>query len=95
MDYYHSTSVGQQEEEPACAMHDATALIYMLQPELFTTEIGPVRIVSEGISRGQLTMARKGYRYLLADWENRDDTAACVGVTPESVKRLFIDTLVS
>ena len=95
MDYYHSTTVGQREEEPACAMHDVTALIYMLQPELFTTETGPVRIVSEGISRGQLTMARKGYRYLLDDWENREDTVACVGVTPEPVKRLFIDTLVS
>jgi len=94
MDYYHSTTVGQLEEEPACAMHDATALIYMLQPESFTTEIGPVRIVSEGISRGQLTMARKGYRYLLQDWENRDETTACVGVNPGPVRRLFIDTLV-
>ena len=95
MDYYNSTAVGQQNSEPACAMHDATALVYLLQPELFTTETGPVRIVCDGIGRGQLTMARKGYRYLLTDWQDRGDTTACVGVSAESVKRLFINTLLT
>ena len=66
IDYYTSTGAASNYPEPGCAMHDAAAVVYALHPELFETVSGAVRVIEEGVAAGQLTMNRRGYRYLLS-----------------------------
>ncbi|MEM6300105.1 MAG: nucleoside hydrolase [Pseudomonadota bacterium] len=78
-----------------CPIHDSSAVAYLLQPELFETCTGPVRVVTEGIARGQTIMARSGARYQTDAWEGREPVTACVGVDAPAVRQLYLDTLLS
>jgi len=91
--HYTSTGAAKGLPEPGCAMHDAAALAYVVNPGWFETATGPVRVVCDGVARGQLTMNRKGYRYLLDHWENRPLTAACLNVDAAAVKQRFVASL--
>ncbi len=93
IDYYTSTGAARNQPEPGCAMHDATALVYLIKPQLFSTVKGPVRIAREGIAAGQLIMDRKGYTYLLPHWKNRTPTAVCTSVDADRAKQTFLDAV--
>lgn len=93
IDFYTSTGAARNYPEPGCAMHDAAAVVYAIHPELFDTVSGPVRVIEDGVAAGQLTMNRKGYRYLLDHWQGRPSTAACVDLQVEAVKACFINCL--
>jgi inosine-uridine nucleoside N-ribohydrolase len=41
-----------------CFGHDVLAFIYLVSPELFTTEQGHIRVVTEGLAQGQTVRAR-------------------------------------
>lgn len=93
LDYYASTGAARDLPEPGCAMHDPTALAYLLCPDGFATTQGPVRVVHDGIAAGQLILDQKGYQYLLPHWQNRASTAVCTAVDAERAKQLFIDAV--
>lgn len=93
VDYYSKTGAANGMPEPGCAMHDATALAYVLVPDAFSCINGAARVVSDGIAVGQLAVNRKGYTYLLQHWEGRPPTAACMNLDIPRVKKLFLDTL--
>lgn len=93
IDYYSSTGAARDYPEPGCAMHDAAAVVYALQPELFETVSGPIRVVEDGVAVGQLTMNRRGYRYLLDHWQDRPSGTVCMGLDAEAVKGCFINAL--
>ncbi len=95
VNYYSSTGAASELPEPGCAMHDAAALAYVLEPELFELVHGATRVVTEGIAIGQMTMNRKGYTYLLPHWQDLPATGCCVSVDAERVKSLFLDTLIA
>ena len=93
MNYYTSTGAARDLPEPCCAMHDATALVYVVSPDLFTTTQGPARVADQGIAAGQLILDRRGYKYLLDHWRNRASTAVCIGVDATRAKQVFIDAV--
>lgn len=91
--HYTATGAAKGLAEPGCAMHDAAALAYVINPGWFETADGPARVVEEGIARGQLTMNRKGLGYMLPHWENRPVSRACVNVDVAAVKKRFLASL--
>ncbi len=93
IDFYSTTGAARDYPEPGCAMHDAAAVVCALHPEWFETVSGVVRVVEDGVAAGQLTMNRRGYRYLLDHWEGRPATSACVDLQVDAVKSCFINSL--
>jgi len=81
--------------QPACAMHDAAAVIYLVAPDAFVTVTGGARVVPEGMAAGQLALDRTGYRYARNDWDDREPVSACMSVDAPRVLADFIDTLVA
>ncbi len=95
VDFYSSKGAAADAEEPACAMHDAAAVAYLLIPDAFEVVSGPARVVHDGFAVGQLALDRKGYEYGLPYWQNRPDSHACMQVDDKRVLAHFLETIVN
>ncbi len=94
VDFYSSKGAAADAPEPACAMHDAAAVAYMLLPDAFEVVSGPARVVHDGVAVGQLVLDRKGYQYGLPHWQNRSVCHACMQVDSARILDNFLQTIV-
>jgi purine nucleosidase len=85
------TSTGQTRS--GFAVHDSSAVAYALHPEFFTLERGAVRVVTEGIARGQTILRPHGYFDHASDWDGRPMVDVCVGVDAPAFLRFYRDTI--
>jgi len=96
IDFYTNNGAAQNAAEPQCAMHDAAAVAYLLEPDAFSLESGPARVIEDGVAAGQFALDRRGYKYATDNWSNRaTNTSACMQVNSEAVLNLFIDTIIN
>ena len=96
VDFYVKKGAAKDQSEPACAMHDAAAVLFLLMPEYFEQVTGRSRVVDSGIALGQLTCDRKGYVYSLPHWESvTSTTAIATAVDSDSVRQEFLNSLLS
>ena len=77
----------------ACPIHDSSAVAYLLAPQLYTVERGPVRVIAEGIAMGQTILGPTPERYASDAWLNRPDCDVCTGVDDDAVRALYLETL--
>jgi purine nucleosidase len=79
----------------ACFGHDVLALIHLVRPDLFGTESGRVRVVTEGLAQGQTILDRRpAIPYPQAGWgEDIPLTQVCLQVDAPACLALFEDTL--
>jgi inosine-uridine nucleoside N-ribohydrolase len=72
-------------------MHDASAAVRVVAPELFTTRAGPVRAVCEGIALGQTIQSAGGRRWSHGEaWEGLPAQQVCTAVQGDGVLELFL-----
>ena len=77
-----------------CFMHDASAAVYTVAPELFGTRSGPLRVVCDGLAAGQTIQSAAGRRWLLGEpWDGLPSQQVCTAVQGDRVLQLFLDTL--
>ena len=94
IDFYTSKGAAKNQSEPQCAMHDAAAVAYLIEPEAFSTESGAARVIESGVAAGQLAMDRRGYQYATEHWNNRAvNNRACMGVDANRVLDSFLNTI--
>ena len=86
------TSTGQTRS--GFAVHDSSAVAYALHPEFFTLERGAVRVVAEGIARGQTILRPEGYFDHARDWDGRPMVNVCIGVDAPAFLRFYRETIV-
>ena len=84
-----------QETEGMDAMftHDSSAVAYLLDPSLFTTRRGPVRVVTEGIAIGQTIQKPDGKKNTPPAWQGRPSQTICVGVDSQRLLDLYYKTV--
>jgi inosine-uridine nucleoside N-ribohydrolase len=70
-------------------VHDPSAIMYLIKPELFEMKEGPVRVVCDGLAIGQTIMAAYDYQLELAPWKGQPRVRAAVHVD----RNLFERTL--
>ncbi len=88
LNFHHSKS-GVYE----CPVHDASAVAYLLRPELFVTQTAVVRVVTEGIALGQTIHADPQPYYDIKAWHDRPTIQICTGVDPAGVREFCESTL--
>jgi len=83
--------------EHGCYAHDVLAFIYLTNPELFLTESGRIRVVTDGITQGQTVInKRPSSEFPQEGWGNNIPTAnACVGVDANACRDIFENILMS
>jgi len=96
IDFYSNQGAAKDAGEPQCAMHDATAVVYLVEPDAFSLVTGSARVVQTGVAAGQLAINRRGYRYATDHWKNRaTSNGACMQVDAERVLDSFSNTIVA
>ena len=76
----------------AVFLHDPTTFLAVIMPELFTWRAGAVRVLTEGIAKGQ-TIADTGYKNWNAPhaWDDRPPVQLAVAVRTEEVQRILYE----
>ena len=72
-----------------CHTHDPSAIAYLLDPTLFTLERGPIRVIGEGLARGQTLMDRRGNWSHPTEWSDHRSVNVCVDVDSERLLALY------
>jgi inosine-uridine nucleoside N-ribohydrolase len=73
-------------------VHDSTAITYLLNPGLFETQQWPLRVETQGFSRGK-TWPALGDTEDNAPWHNRPKVNVCVGVDATKAIELELQRL--
>ncbi len=76
-----------------CPVHDASAVAYLLRPDLFVTQTAVVRVVTKGIALGQTIHADPQPYYDIKAWHDRPTIEICIGVDATAVREFCESTL--
>jgi inosine-uridine nucleoside N-ribohydrolase len=60
-------------------VHDSTAIAYLIDPTAFETKQWPIRVETQGFSRGKTWPALGDMKWATA-WQNRPKVNVCVGI---------------
>ncbi|MGL4767007.1 MAG: nucleoside hydrolase [Formosimonas sp.] len=71
------------------SLHDPATVMYVTNPELFTTVRGQIEVVQDGAGAGKTFFAPKGRQYAEDYWSQRDNVEVCLGVDKAGVLTLI------
>jgi len=74
-------------------VHDSVAVAYLLAPELFQVQSGPMRVITDGISRGQTIQVPADRHFPPSGWDDVEPSLGCVGVDVEGLLTLYENTV--
>ncbi|MFT6407423.1 MAG: inosine-uridine nucleoside N-ribohydrolase [Arenicella sp.] len=99
VDFYtaHQNIHSEPNPERRCAMHDASAVVYLVERDAFSFVSGAARVVPDGIAAGQLAIDRKANSdgsYALPFWQNRPKVEAAMQVDAERVRAAFLNIII-
>lgn len=99
VDFYTADQNINSDSNPErrCAMHDASAVVYLVERDAFEFTSGAARVVPDGIAAGQLTIDRKvnsDGSYALPFWLNRPRVEAAMRVDSARVRASFLNTII-
>ncbi len=77
----------------AAHTHDPSAIAYLLAPSLFQTIQGPIRVLTEGVGKGQTLMDRRSYWSRTTDWSGVRPVNVCVDVDEASLLALYREVI--
>jgi inosine-uridine nucleoside N-ribohydrolase len=70
--------------------HDASAVVYAIEPGAFTTRSGPVRVVTEGLAIGQTIQDHRNLGHgRPTAWSGMPSQQVCIGVDAGRVLSIF------
>lgn len=88
-DKFHRETVGLD----GFAVHDSSAVAYMINPELFTTVTGALRAVTEGIAIGQTILAPAATQFPPGAWDGVPHKQVCIDVDSQGLLDLYEATI--
>jgi len=75
-----------------CYVHDASTIVYAVEPDIFTTEPRVVRVAVDGVGIGQTITAQPEQKFALDFWNNKPVTNVCMGVDSERLLEMIKNT---
>lgn len=76
-----------------CCVHDAAAVAYVIDPSLFETRRGSIRVVTDGIALGQTCQKVEGELFGPSAWDDQPIQAVTIGVNAEGLLKLYAETM--
>ena len=74
-------------------VHDPSAILYLLNPSLYTTQTAPVRVATQGIALGQTIAAFAPHNTQKGHWYQRPVSNIAIGVNATEAKTLLMQRL--
>ncbi len=75
--------------------HDPSAIAYVIDPTLFTTEQGAIRVPTEGVATGLTLMDRRKHWGSENAWGGRPEVNVCLDVDSERLRALYKERILS
>ncbi|MEZ4734305.1 MAG: nucleoside hydrolase [Caldilineaceae bacterium] len=69
--------------------HDPSAIAYLIDPTLFQTQQGAIRVLTEGIARGHTLMDRRGHWSHPNEWSTQTPVNVCLDVDAGRLLSLY------
>ncbi|NOJ07242.1 nucleoside hydrolase [Vibrio splendidus] len=88
---FYSDKVGMD----GCHVHDPSAIAYVIQPSLFTSRNGPVRVVTDGPAEGMTIQKADQRNYMNDEWSSFPAQQVGVQVDSDTLLSLYRDTLIN
>lgn len=79
----------------AAHTHDPSAIAYLLDPTLFQTQQGALRVVTEGIACGQTLMDRRNHWSRPNEWSTHSPVNVCLDVDADRLLALYKQTILA
>lgn len=73
------------------ACHDSLAAAYVVDPSLFTTREGPIRVVTEGLAIGQTIQKHQNRKYRIDAWDAHPAQKMCMTVDSKRFLDRYMD----
>lgn len=87
---FYSQKVGLD----GCHVHDPSAIAYVINPELFITRKGPVRVVCEGPASGMTIQKQDKRQYQTDEWSSMPAQQVGIGVNEAQLLALYKQTII-
>ncbi|WP_434139662.1 nucleoside hydrolase [Photobacterium leiognathi] len=87
---FYSEKVGMD----GCHVHDPSAIAYVIQPSLFKTRRGPIRVVTDGPAEGMTIQKVEQRNYMNDEWRLFPAQQVGVEVDNKTLLSLYRETLV-
>lgn len=91
---FYEASYFDRHQVPGFPVHDSCAIAYLLAPELFTVQQGPLRVIADGISLGQTIQVPDGRTFPYAGWADTPSQTGCLAADADAVLDLYERTLI-
>lgn len=75
-------------------VHDSSAVAYLLDPSLFATRTGPIKVVTEGIAIGQTIQKPSTRSFPPTPWDGLPDHTICTAVDGPRFLDLYFNVIV-
>jgi inosine-uridine nucleoside N-ribohydrolase len=82
----------QQQSKGGFYVYAPSAMVYLIEPSLFTIQQGPVRVVTEGFAIGQTIMAVNVNQSVLPPWKGQPMVTAAVDIDKARFEK-YLETL--
>ncbi|WP_318490540.1 nucleoside hydrolase [Photobacterium leiognathi] len=87
---FYSEKVGMD----GCHVHDPSAIAYVIQPSLFKTRRGPIRVITDGPAGGMTIQKVDQRNYMIDEWRLFPAQQVGVEVDNKTLLSLYRETLV-
>jgi inosine-uridine nucleoside N-ribohydrolase len=77
----------------AC-LHDVAAALRLVEPDLFETARGPIRVVPDGIAAGQTIQKPEALSFPPGAWDGMPSQQVCVGVDAQRLLAVYEQAIV-
>ncbi len=92
--FYANFYTASKQTSDGFPVHDSSAVAAALHPDMFTYVRGAVRVVPDGIARGQTIVRPEGYYDQASDFDGRPSCNVAVGVDAPRFLKFYRDTIV-
>ena len=75
-------------------VNDSSAVAFLLDPTLYTTRRGPIRVITEGLAIGQTIQQPDDTKFPPTAWDGRPSHAVCIDVDAPRMLALYRRTIV-
>lgn len=83
----------RSQQIDGCCLHDVAAAAWLTHPELFQTQTGPVRVLTEGIAVGQTIQKPDGQIFGPSAWDSRPSQSVCVAADQSKLIHAYAQAL--
>ena len=78
-----------------CCLHDVGAAACLLEPGLFTTSSGSIRVVTDGIAIGQTIQRQEQHSFPAGAWDEVPSQRACIDVDVPRLLSTYLGALIA